>query len=61
MSRRRMLTAGQWQDAIEAFRRSWRITRRWAGRTPGAAALANMGRREEAAGYFELAMSTSTR
>jgi len=53
-----LLTAGKWQDAIEAFSTLVEdypeMGRAYSGI---AVALANMGRREEAAEYYELAMS----
>ncbi len=53
-----LLTAGKWQEAIDAFSALVEdypeMGRAYSGI---AVALANMGRRDEAAGYYELAMS----
>jgi len=53
-----LLTEGKWQEAIEAFsalvENFPEMGRAYSGI---AVALANMGRREEATGYYELAMS----
>jgi tetratricopeptide (TPR) repeat protein/tRNA A-37 threonylcarbamoyl transferase component Bud32 len=53
-----LLTAGHWQDAIDAFSKLVEAHPEMGRAYSGiAVALANMGRREEATEYYELAMS----